>query len=302
MQEENNSGTADEAGAQSQENTDASDDLGMTQGNEGTPGAVSNTFLTDGELMDKIRSTPELDHMFRKMQSAYSKRSQDIAKVRDAAQIVERFNSDPEFARQTILSRAQQLGLHVGTPGQTPGFQHGAASKSMPPELVEAVKANLSPELQWMAPALAASQWAGMQLAMQPIVEQQAQASRSTRDQQYDTLVAQLSEKAPGWEAHEEDMDSLLAFMQSQNMTDRRWGSKLELLHRLAAGSGQATAEAARRMGAAAKARTSVGSPVAAPAFNIAEQVRKPKHTQDAWDIAAKHAVAELARQGIKVA
>jgi hypothetical protein len=225
---------------------------------------------------------------------------QSIARTRDAAQIVDRFNSDPDFARQTILQRASQLGLNVAQPGQSPGMPNGQA-KNMPQELVEAVKANLSPELQWMAPALAASQWAGMQMALQPIKEQQAQSARSTRDQQYDTLATQLSEKAPGWESHEEEMDTLLTFLQSPKMTDRRWGSKLELLYRLTAGEGQATAEAARRMGLAAKNRTSVGSPMAAPTTNIAEQVKKPKNMQDAWDIAAKHAVAELARQGIKV-
>jgi hypothetical protein len=155
--------------------------------------------------MERIRANPELDQVFRKMQGAYTRKTQSIAKVRDAAQIVERFNSDPDFARQTILQRAQQLGLNVQQPGQQAGLPNGQA-KSMPSELVEAVKSNLSPELQWMAPALAASQWAGMQMALQPIQEQQAQTVRSTRDQEYEQAVEQLSERAPGWEAHEEDM------------------------------------------------------------------------------------------------
>lgn len=258
------------------------------------------TFLSDETLMERIRATPELDQVFRKMQGAYTRKSQSLAKVRDAATIVERFNSDPEFARQTIFSRAQQLGLQVQHPGQSAGLQAGA-SKAMPPELVEAVKSNLSPELQWMAPALAASQWAGMQMALQPIQEQQAQTVRSTRDQEYETLASQLSEKAPGWEAHEDDMNGLLGFLQSPKMSDRRWGNKLELLHKMVSGDGQATAEAARRMGQAARSRTVAGSPMAANPPNIAEQVRKPKNMQDAWSIAAKHAISEMERQGIKV-
>jgi hypothetical protein len=261
----------------------------------------AETFVNEKELMDKIRATPELDHVFKKMQSGYTRKMQGLGQARNAAQIVERFNSDPEFARQTIMQRAQQLGLNVAQPGQQTGMQNGSGTKSMPPELVEAVKNNLSPELQWMAPALAASQWAGMQMALQPIKEQQAQTARSTRDQQYDQLAEQLSERAPGWESHEEDMDQLLTFLQSPNMTDRRWGSKLELLHKMVSGDGQATAEAARRMGQAARSRAVAGSPMATPQPNIAEQVRKPKQMQDAWDIAAKHALSELARQGIKV-
>ena len=260
----------------------------------------TDVFLSDEALMAKIRATPELDQVFRKMQGAYTRKTQNLASMRESAEIVNRFNSDPDFARQTILQRASQLGLNLQQPGTQPGLSNGQV-KNMPQELVDAVKANLSPELQWMAPALAASQWAGMQMALQPIKEQQAQSARSTRDQQYDLMATQLSEKAPGWESHEEEMDTLLTFLQSPAMTDRRWGSKLELLYRLTAGEGQATAEAARRMGLAAKSRTSVGSPVTMPQSNIAEQVKKPKNMQDAWDIAAKHAVAELTRQGIKV-
>ena len=277
-------------------------DQASTQDSTGADGQQiqqTDQFLDDETIMDKIRATPELDHVFRKMQGAYTRKTQGIAKVRDAAQIVERFNTDPEFARQTILQRAGQLGLSLGQPAQAGAPQQTA--QSLPPQLVEAVKANLSPELQWMAPALAASQWAGMQMALQPIQQQQAQTQQSTRDQEYDTLAAQLSEKAPGWEQHEDDMDGLLSFLQSPKMMDRRWGSKLELLHRLTVGDGQATAEAARRMGLAAKSRNVAGSPVATAAPNIAEQVRKPKQNQDAWDAAAKFALSELARQGIKV-
>ena len=282
-----------EAGTTDQTNTQDS------TGADGQPIQQTDQFLDDETIMDKIRATPELDHVFRKMQGAYTRKTQGIAKVRDAAQIVERFNTDPEFARQTILQRAGQLGLSLGQPAQAGTPQQTA--QSLPPQLVEAVKANLSPELQWMAPALAASQWAGMQMALQPIQQQQAQTQQSTRDQEYDTLAAQLSEKAPGWEQHEDDMDGLLSFLQSPKMMDRRWGSKLELLHRLTVGDGQATAEAARRMGLAAKSRSVAGSPVATAAPNIAEQVRKPKQNQDAWDAAAKFALSELARQGIKV-
>ena len=274
-------------------------DQTASNGSEPTTTENQETFVSDADLVAKIRANPELNQLYTKLQGAYTRKTQGLASVRNAAQIVERFNSDPEFARQTILSRAQQLGLTLQSPGQ--GSATTGASKNMPPDLVEAVKSNLSPELQWMAPALAASQWAGMQMALQPIQQQQAESVRSTRDQQYEQLAAQLSEKAPGWESHEEEMDGLLTFLQSPQMTDRRWGSKLELLHKLVAGDGHATAEAARRMGQAGKSRAVAGSPVAAGAPNIAEQVRKPKNMQDAWGIAAKHAIEQLKREGIQV-
>lgn len=262
--------------------------------------ATDQSFVSDEDLINEVRANPSLNQIYQKLQGAYTKKTQGIAELRNQAAIVQRFNSDPEFARQTVMQRAQQLGLNIGQTGQTPAMSNGS-SKTMPPDLVEAVKANLSPELQWMAPALAASQWAGMQMALQPIAEQQAQTARSTRDTEYESMAAQLSEKAPGWEQHEDDMSHLLTFLQSPKMSDRRWGNKLELLHRLAAGDGQATAEAARRMGTAARSRAVAGSPMASPQPNIADAVRKPKNSQEAWDIAAKHALSEMARQGIKV-
>ena len=286
-----------EDGAAEQSATDqtVTDQTGST-----TTEGSEQSFVSDADLVAKIKANPELSQIYGKMQGAYTRKTQTLAQAREAAQLVERFNSDPEFARQTILSRAGQLGLNLAQPGQQPSHAQNAA-KTMPPDLVEAVKANLSPELQWMAPALAASQWAGMQMALQPMREQQERMSRSTRDQQYEHLAAQLSEKAPGWEQYEEDMDHLSRFLASPQMTDRRWGSKLELLHKLVAGDGQATAEAARRMGQAAKSRMPAGQPTAALQPNIAEQVRKPKQNGEAWDAAAKFAIAELQRQGIKV-
>ena len=103
---------------------------------DGSDSSTTETgFLSDADLMAKIRATPELNQVFTKMQGAYTRKTQGIASVRNAAQIVDRFNTDPEFARQTILSRAQQLGLTIQQPGQQPG--PNGASKSMPPDLVE---------------------------------------------------------------------------------------------------------------------------------------------------------------------
>jgi hypothetical protein len=163
------------------------------------------------------------------------------------------------------------------------------------------VRANLSPELQWMAPSLAKSQWAAAKMMIQPLREQQAQTARSTRDNEYDSLAEQLAQKAPGWEEHEDDMDSMLAFLQSPKMTDRRFGSKLELLHRLVTGEGQANATAARRMAEAGRFRNPAGQPMATPVADVSQQVKSAKTNQDAFDAAAKFAVAQLAKNGHKV-
>jgi len=265
----------------------------------GQASAGEDTFLTDQQIMEKVRANPELLHVFTKMQGAYTRKTQGIAKVRDAASIVERFNSDPDFARQTILQRAAQLGLNVG--GQQAATPQAQSNAQVPAELVESVRGQLGDELKWMAPMLAASQWAGMQYALGPIKQQQAETLRTSFDQQFDQQADALSEKAPGWEQHEDDMDGLLAFLKSDKMTDRRFGSKLELLYRAVVGPGMATAQAAQRMAQAGRNKVSTGQATATAPPDISTQVRQPKNMQDAWDVAAKHAMSVLEKQGIKV-
>ena len=264
-----------------------------------SPQAGEDTFLTDQQIMEKVRANPELNHIFTKMQGSYTRKTQQLAKVRDAASIVDRFNSDPDFARQTILQRASQLGMQVG--GQQAATPQGQQGAQVPGELVEAVRGQLGDELKWMAPMLAAAQYAGMQYALKPIQQQQSETLRSNFDQQFDQLADSLSEKAPGWEQHEDDMDGLLAFLKSDKMTDRRWGSKLELLYRSVVGPGMATAQAAQRMAQAGRNKISTGQATATAPPDISTQVRSPKNMQDAWDVAAKHAVSVLEKQGIKV-
>lgn len=258
---------------------------------EGAP-AQEATFMDPAQ----IPSGKEDD--FKRMQAAFTKQMQKYRIAKDAEQIVQRFNTDADFARQTILQRAAQLGMTLGNPGAPSG---PPVSSTMPPQLVEAVKANLSPELQWMAPALAASQWAGMQMALQPIQENQARTAQYSANQEREAAEMQLSEKVPGWEQHEDEMNHLQAFLASPKLTDRRWGNKLELLHRLVVGNGQATAEAARRMAQAVRSRNPAGSPTAMLQPNVSEQVTKATTNQDAWSAAAKFAQAEMVRQGIKL-
>jgi len=249
-------------------------------------------------FFDATQLAPELQDQWKRMQGAYTKKMQKLAGARDAASIVDRFNSDPDFARQTIMQRAAQLGIPLGQPAQG---QPQGQTETPPEQFVEAVRQNLSPELQWMAATLAKSQWAATKMMLQPLKEQQAQSARSMQDQEWDTLAEQLSQKLPGWEEHEDDMGAMLDFLRSNKMTDRRFGSKLELLHRLVAGEGQANATAARRMAEANRYRQPAGMPLSQPTENVTQAVMKPKNNQDAWDAAAKHAIADLAKRGIKV-
>src|SRR5438309_2426331 len=68
-------------------------------------------------FFDPKALAPELQKQWKSMQAAYTKKMQHFARTRDQAELVERFNSDPAFRRQTLLQYAHELGVPV-QPGQ----------------------------------------------------------------------------------------------------------------------------------------------------------------------------------------
>src|SRR3990167_2285687 len=51
----------------------------------GSASAGEDTFLTDKQIMEKVRANPELLHVWKKMQGSFTRRMQQASKVRDAA-------------------------------------------------------------------------------------------------------------------------------------------------------------------------------------------------------------------------
>jgi hypothetical protein len=236
------------------------------------------------------------------MHRAYTKVMQGHAQLKEKADLVDRFGSDPNFALQTIQQAAQQMGYSL-TKAQAAQVVESAATAvggGAPPELVEAVKARLNPELQWMAKSLADTQWVGMQMQMAPIQKERDQERVTRRNTEYAELSEELGEQAPGWEEHKDDMEELLTFLKSDGMKHRKFGSKLSLLHGIVTGNASAVASAVRRMGEAGRNRTGTGQVSRTTSPNIDKRVREAKTNQEAWDEAAKFAVAELERHGVK--
>lgn len=250
-------------------------------------------------FIDPASLPPELKAHWSRMHGAYTKALNRTKGSADKAALVERFWADPAFARQTIEQWAQQTGTPLS-------FGAGTASPTLtthptgtlPAELVSAIEAELPAELRWMARSLAASQWKAQAHLLAPFIRDSQQKEASAREAEYDTHAAQLSETAPGWEAHEDDMSDLLDFLQSKALQHRRWGSKLQVLHALVTGNATATREAVRRIGDAARNRVSTGGPGRSTTTNIADRVRQAKSDHEAFEIAAQHAVEELRRSG----
>lgn len=138
-------------------------------------------------------------------------------------------------------------------------------------------------------------------MTMAPGEARQAEDRRTQRREQYDELSEALTEIAPGWEEHEEEMLALKQFLESDQLTHKQFGSKLVLLYNLATGNAAAVKTATKRMVDAGRHRVASGQPVRPQPVDISEKVRGAKTTNEAWDIAAKHAVEELERHGIRI-
>lgn len=250
------------------------------------------TFL-EGSTLDPRQLPPEIQPIWKRMQSAYTKKMQEIAAVRDQAQIVERFYNDRDFAFQTVAQWAAQNGFAVQPVGAQ---QHQQAQQQVQPQgdmpagLVEQVKASLPPELQWMAESQAKAQWAAAQMLLKPLVQQTQQQQRQAVEQEWDKLAEELTQQAPGWEEHEGEMTELYDFLQSQKLSHPKFGSKHQLLYNLVTSNAAATAQVAKRMTQAAKNRPSSGITTGKTASNLMDRVRQAKTSQDAFRLAAQAA------------
>ena len=118
--------------------------------------------------------------------------------VRDALELVQRFNTDPAFRRATLQQYAHELGIQ----GQAPP-PAGTPQQQAPQEFVQAFKQALPAELQWMADSQANAFWQANQLAMAPVYERMNAQTIEDRSSQWDDLATQLP---PGWEEHEDEM------------------------------------------------------------------------------------------------
>ena len=212
----------------------------QAQQGDGTP-----SFLA-GATLDPTKLPPEIQPIFKKMQGAYTKKMQEAARWREQADIVDRFNNDRDFGFQTVAQWAARNGFSLAPVGagqnQQPRAQQGYQRPGAPdPNIVEAIKANLPPELQWMAEAQAPAIQQAVQQMLAPLAQQltqsQQSATRQVMEREWDDLASQLSDVAPGWEEHEGEMSELLGFLQGSTMKHPKYGSKHQLLYNLVTGT-----------------------------------------------------------------
>lgn len=261
---------------------------------------AQDTFLA-GATLDPTKLPPEIQPIFKKMQGAYTKKMQEAAEWRRQAEIVERFNNDRDFGFQTVAQWAARNGYAIAPVGAQQATQPQAqqqASYQRPgqtnPQIVEAIKQNLPPELQWMAESVAPAINASVNQLLAPLAQQltQTQASRDeeVRGQEWDKHAEALSSVAPGWEEHEPEMVELYRFWNSPAMHHPKFGSKHQLLYNMITGNAAATAQVTKRMQQAATNRPSSGIQTGRTTTNLADRIRSAKSSQDAFKLAAQAA------------
>lgn len=267
---------------------------------EPSPGGEPSQPQKEESFIDPSTLPEELKPHWKRMHGQYTKFAQERKQLRENAALVERFNNDQAFAEQVLQQRANQLGYQLVKPGQN-GITQAPATPSqgaanVPHEILQEIQNTLPPELHVIAQSIAAATMAAVQKSLAPIKEQQLQSRVESRNRDYDQHETQLTEKHPGWEEHEDEMNDIFTWLRGDSLSHPKYGSKLELLYKMATDQASSVSEATRRLNGAVRNRsssshTTPGSP------DISKQIKQGS-MHDAWEIAGKSALEDLKRQG----
>jgi len=251
------------------------------------------------ELKDKAGLAPELEKHRKGMHRAYTKarerltaREQELDNDEARSTHVDKFFNDKAYGAQVVQKYAAANGLKLVRADTTAATTTDPAAP-LPNQYVEAVTAQLPEELKAFGPAIAR---ASAVLAQRQLAEQQAtqQAKDTeTRTESVHTLMEDLETQAPGWQEHEEDMIELLDFLESNDVTNKRFGSKAKLLYSIVTSDAGAVDEAATRMRAAARHKGVKPQGSKGPT-KIAERILAAKTDDEAWDLANADALEQF--------
>ena len=297
------SGTATEAAPQGLESPEPTGDVSASA----TPAAETPAASPEESFIDPSQLPEELKPHWKRMHGAYTKSREELKRGREAYSEVQKFYSDLDYQERILNQVATQRGYKLVRPNDPASAAQSAspssspAGQAPPQDFVSRIEQELAPELKWMAPSLAKTQWA----AIQPLMQERQQEAQSKKVQDYDAAASELGTKFPGWEAEEDNMNDLLGFLQSGTMRHPKFGNRLEVLYKasqlLAGHNGHVVQDYAKRTAEAARSRT-VGSTAAQSSVqNHSEQIRTAKTSRDAMAIAQKVAEEELRKAGVHI-
>lgn len=288
------------------DDADGLDDPGLDQGAEGTEDGLSGDATppgaTEEQFFDPAHLSPELREQHRRMQASFTKRMQSLrAKEKDLgpkAAMVDRFNTDPAYARQVIEQIAPRLGLALAPTAGTPGPQGTPSAPTTSLDgITQLLTSKLGPDLAFLAPALAPAiletSQAMTRAAIAPLEQRVVGQSEASRRAEEDRLMGELDASMPGWEEQYGDqMRELDAYLASDALTHPTFGNKYELYLRLLNPS-IPRREAVRDIGRAARNRVGTGRAGTQAAPNVSETIRKA-HQQGGWNAAWEAAIKNV--------
>ena len=306
MAEELDAGTADLLNSADLMRT--LEDLQGTADTDGEePGATAEEEEPSTEaLLDPATLPDELKPHWSRMSKAYQTRLNEMRTrerglddLEKKAAVVDRFYSDPAYARQIIEQTATRLGMSIGATGQQTHQQQQTGQ--VPNDVMQAVQEALAdaPDLQFLVPYLAKAADAVVQRRVQPFEQRQEQDRETQRQAAWDTMQADFSSRVPEeeWGQHEDEMLSRLNFLrrafEGGPLQHPRYGSLLDMLYRWTTGEAQATAAAGRRMSQALRSRTTTSNGARSVQPNIQEQIGKASDDQEKWAIAFQAALRD---------
>ncbi len=261
--------------------------------------APVESFINPADLPEEIKPH------WKRMHRAYTKKQEEFKAHRADLEMLTRFRTDENYARELLHAEVRRRGLHLapanGATTEDRPAAPAAPSDGPPARLVETIKSRLDPSLHWMAESLAAAAYAGTQEATRPLVEKDRAKDQAARDEEWGALAGKLTETAPGWEAHETDMNALLDFLRSPALRHPQFGDKLTFLYNAVTNGSAAKAAAIREMGDAARNATRTGQSGRSTLPNITDRVRKAANAREAMKVAAEEAERELRAAGVAI-
>jgi len=268
-----------------------------------------------GDLnLDPESFSPENKEIFKRMQAGYTKKMQKFKGYEGHLRNMERFYNDRDFAEQTLKQWAQKNGYSV-VPSQfannqpnTPQPQGDAQTNALQAKLVQTLKSKLPSEAQWLADGQASAIFEVMKEVLGPVLSefqgfktQKEENEWKSLETEYETTEQEFTKKYPGWEAHEDEMSKMLAFLNdTKAYRHPQYGSKHELLFKLVTGNASAIKQVTDRVVQAGKMKTPTSAPgkkVGSGFASVQDEVAATTDKKDAFALAATKALQQLRRK-----
>lgn len=289
-----------------------SETVSAPQGDVQPPATDEESFGGDLNL-DPESFSPENKEIFKRMQAGYTKKMQKFKGYEGHLRNMERFYNDRDFAEQTLKQWAQKNGYSI-VPSQfannqpaTPQ-QGDAQTNALQAKLVQTLKSKLPSEAQWLADGQASAIFEVMKEVLGPVLSefqgfktQKEENEWKNLESEYETTEQEFAKKYPGWEAHEEDMSKMLAFLNdTKAYRHPQYGTKHELLFKLVTGNASAIKQVTDRVAQAGRNRVPSSAPGKKGGSGFAsvqDEVAATTDKKDAFALAATKALQQMRRK-----